>query len=572
LKEVLKAMKNISIRHVVLIELLVIVATLVWRVNEVRYNVGVYDTLINTNFAGTIFLILASSVLFSYTVLKRSSRGALLLFFTLYLLLGFLSPYIANFPYYFHRDVYLHLPYSLAIAERGHIPLYADRWDISSFPGAFVFYSILMEIMGLSSISIISVLTAIIYVIMLVSIVMFFISISLKTWRMNEGLALMIMVQLLPFITRYAPRPEFPFRFHLAFLQSLLYLALFTVLMKNGTKYIGSAVCLALVYTSIVFTHPFFSLYILLASLFYVVGLLVLTPFKMVYEKARSITVVSLIITTITIIFLIHISYVVANPLLRQTYSLVFNSEQLPKFFESSSPVTITSTSIMVQIFATAVRILWRVTVIIAVFYMAVLVLLTLIRGRAPVLGVSLGVAAAIVSIPLVVSFLWWERSLVFVGIALVIAEYESFHLLLGKGLSKRLSTVLSKILPVIVLLSIVTSSLITWEGPRFVNEWHGEENILFLDTVAHSVTSPYIYIGVFSNIEFTYHQIAGNVTASSRSIFDPLHNAFYVNPCNAFYPYALSQKDPDYRSLSVNELAGCRSVIWNSGDSYIFW
>jgi len=563
-------MKNISIRHVVLIELLVIVATLVWRVNEVRYNVGVYDTLINTNFAGTIFLILASSVLFSYTVLKRSSRGALLLFFTLYLLLGFLSPYIANFPYYFHRDVYLHLPYSLAIAERGHIPLYADRWDISSFPGAFVFYSILMEIVGLSSISIISVLTAIIYVIMLVSIVMFFISISLKTWGMNEGFALMIMVQLLPFITRYAPRPEFPFRSHLAFLQSLLYLALFTVLMKNGIKYIGSVVCLALVYTSIVFTHPFFSLYILLASLFYVVGLLVLTLFKIVHEKARSITVVSLIITTI--IFLIHISYVTAIPLLRQTYSLVFNSEQLPKFFESSSPVTITSPSIMVQIFATAVRILWRITVIIAVFYMAVLVLLSLIRGRVPVLGVSLGVAAAIVSIPLIISFLWWERSLVFVGIALVTAEYESFHLLLGKGLSKRLSTVLSKILPVIVLLSIATSSLITWEGPRFVNEWHGVENILFLDTIAHRVTSPYIYIGVFSNIEFTYYRIAGNITASSRSIFDPMHHAFYVDPCNAFYPYAFSQKDPDYRSLSVNELAGCRSIIWNSGVSYIFW
>jgi hypothetical protein len=564
-------MNGVNIRHTVLMELLLIVAILVWRVNEVKYNVGVYDTLINTNFAGTIFLILASSVLFSYTVLKRSSRGSLLLFFTLYLLLGFLSPYIANFPYYFHRDAYLHLPYSLAIAERGHIPLYADRWDVSSFPGAFVFYSIFMEIMGHSSISIVSTLTAIIYIIMLVSIIVFFISISLKTWRMNEGFALMIMVQLLPFITRYAPRPEFPFRFHLAFLQSLLYLALFTVLMKNdGTKYIGSAVCLALVYTSIVFTHPFFSLYILLASLFYVVGLLVLTLFKMVYEKARSITVVSLIITTIT--FLIHVSYVTAIPLLRQTYSLVFNSEQLPKFFESSFPVTITSPSIMVQIFATAVRILWRVTVIIAVFYMAVLVLLTLVRGRAPVLGVSLGVAAAIVSIPLVVGILWWERSLVFVGIALVIAEYESFHLLLRKGLSKRLSTVLSKILSVIVLLSTVTSPLITWEGPRFVNEWHGVENILFLDTIANSVTSPYIYIGVFSNIEFTYHRIAGNLTASSRSIFDPLHHAFYVNPCNAFYPYALSQKDPDYRSLSVNELAGCRSIIWNSGDSHIFW
>jgi hypothetical protein len=562
-------MKDINISHVILIELLVIVAMLVWNVDEVRYNVGVYDTLINTNFAGTLSLILASSVLFSYIVLKRPSRGVLLLFFTLYLLLNFLSPYIANFPYYFHRDVYLHLSYSQAIVRTGHIPFYADRWDISSFPGAFVFYSILMEMMGLNSISVIGVLMAVGYVIMLVSIIISFMSFSLKTWRINEGLALMIMVQLLPFITRYAPRPEYPFRFHFAFLQSLLYLALFIVLIKNNDKRVSTAVCLALIYLSIVFTHPFFSLYILLALLFYVVGLHVLARFNMTNDKARSIATLSLI--SVMIIFLIHVSYVAANPLLRQTYNLILNIEQIPKFFESSTPIIITAQSTMVQIFATVVRLLWRAIVLIAVFYTIILILVALTRRRMPVLGMSLGVAAIAVSIPLIVSFLWWERSLVFIGIALVIAGYESFHLLLEKGLSRRLFTILSKTLSVIALLSIVTSSLITWEGPRFANEWHGVENILFLDTIAHSITSPYIYIGVYSNIEFTYYRIAGNVTASNRSIFDPLYHVFYLNPCDASYPYALSQKDPDYGFINIKELAVCRNIVWSSGVSYIF-
>lgn len=562
-------MKGINISHVILIELLVIVATLVWNVDEVRYNVGVYDTLINTNFAGTLSLILVSSVLFSYIVLKRPSGGVLPLFFTLYLLLSFLSPYIANFPYYFHRDVYLHLPYSQAIVRTGHIPFYADRWDISSFPGAFVFYSILMEMMGLNSISVIGVLMVVGYVIMLVSIIISFMSFSLKTWHINEGLALMIMVQLLPFITRYAPRPEYPFRFHFAFLQSLLYLALFIVLIKNNDKRVSTAVCLALIYLSIVFTHSFFSLYILLALLFYVVGLHVLARFNMMNDKARSIATLSLI--SVMIIFLIHVSYVAANPLLRQTYNLIFNIEQIPKFFESSTPIIITAQSTMVQIFATVVRLLWRATVLIAVFYTIVLILAVLTRRRMPVLGVSLGVAAIAVSIPLIVSFLWWERSLVFIGIALVITGYESFHILLEKGLSRRLFTILSKTLSVIALLSIVTSSLITWEGPRFANEWHGVENMLFLDTIAHSVTSPYIYIGVYSNIEFTYYRIAGNVTASNRSIFDPLYHAFYLNPYDASYPYALSQKDPDYGFISIKELAVYRNIVWSSGVSYIF-
>ena len=569
MKEVLRDLKDINIKHIILIELLLIVAILVWRVTEVRYNVGVYDALINTNLIGTLLLILASSVLFSYIVLKRLSGGVLLLFFTLYLLLGFLSPYIANFLYYFHRDVYLHLPYSQAIVRTGHISLYAGRWDISSFPGAFVFYSILMEIMGLNSINIAGVFMAVSYIIMFVSIMMFFTSFSLKTWRINEGLVLMITVQLLPFITRYAPRPDFPFRFHFAFLLSLLYLALFIVLIKNNDKRVSTAVYLAIIYLSIVFTHPFFSLYILLALLFYVVGLHVLARFNMVNDKARSIATLSLIL--VVIIFLIHVSYVVANPLLRQTYSLVFSIEEIPKFFESSTPIIITAQSIMVQIFATVVRLLWRATVLIAVFYTIVLILAVLTRRRMPVLGVSLGVAAIAVSIPLIISFLWWERSLVFVGIALVIAEYESFHFLLEKGLSRRLFTILSKTLSVIALLSIVTSPLIVWESPKLVDEWHGVENTLFLDTIAHSISSPYTYIGVASNIEFTYYLVVDNVTTSNKNIFDPLYHAFYLNPCDASYPYALSQKDPDYGFISIKELAVCRNIVWSSGVSYIF-
>jgi hypothetical protein len=569
LKEVLRDLKDINIKHIILIELLLIVAILVWRVTEVRYNVGVYDALINTNLIGTLLLILASSVLFSYIVLKRLSGGVLLLFFTLYLLLGFLSPYIANFLYYFHRDVYSHLPYSQAIVRTGHISLYADRWDISSFPGAFVFYSILMEIMGLNSINIAGVFMAVSYIIMLVSIMMFFTSFSLKTWRINEGLVLMITVQLLPFIARYAPRPDFPFRFHFAFLLSLLYLALFIVLIKNNDTRVSTAVYLAIIYLSMVFTHPFFSLYIFLTLLFYVVGLHVSARFNMVNDKARSIATLSLIL--VVIIFLIHVSYVVANPLLRQTYSLVFSIEEIPKFFESSTPIIITAQSIMVQIFATVVRLLWRATVLIAVFYAMVLILAVLTRRRMPVLGVSLGVAAIAVSIPLIISFLWWERSLVFVGIALVIAEYESFHFLLEKGLSRRLFTILSKTLSVIALLSIVTSPLIVWESPKLVDEWHGVENTLFLDTIAHRISSPYTYIGVASNIEFTYYLVVDNVTTSNKNIFDPLYHAFYLNPCDASYPYALSQKDPDYGFISIKELAVCRNIVWSSGVSYIF-
>jgi hypothetical protein len=561
-------MNGINIRHMVLMELLLIVANLVWRINEVKYNVGVYDTLINTHFAGTIFLILASSVLFTYTVLKRSSRGTLLLFFTLYLLLGFLSPYIANFPYYFHRDVYLHLPYSLEIVRTGHIPLYADRWDVSSFPGSFVFYSILMEITGIDSINVIGVFMAIIYIIVLASIIMLFASFSLKTWRINEDFTLMIALQLLPFLARYSPRPEFPFRFHLIFLQSLLYLALFVALVKNSTTRISTVICLALVYASIVLGHPYFSLYICVASLSYMAVSHILTRFN-VTNKARSIAMLSLI--SVVIIFLIHLSYVTAIPLLRRAYSLMFRSEELPKFYESSIPISITSQSVIVQSLAMIIRLLWRATVLIIIFYVIILILLILTRKKIPVLGVSLGIASIVISVPLIVSLLWWDRFLIFVGMALVVAEHETLYTLLGKGLSKSLLTTLTRILRVIAVLSIVISPLITWEGPRFSNEWHGMENAAFLETVAYSISSSYTYIGVYSNIEFTYYKVGGNVTISTKSIFNPLSRFFYENLCNTSYPYAFSLKDPDYMFLNVEELIACRSIVWNSGASYIF-
>jgi hypothetical protein len=565
----LKAMKGINIGHVILIELLLIVAIFAWIVTEVRYDVGNYDILINTNFIGALVLVLASSVSLLYAILKRLGRGILLLFFTLYLLLGFLSPYIANFPYYFHRDVYLHLPYSLVIARTGHIPLYADRWDVSSFPGTFMFYSILMEITGIDSINVIGVFMAINYVIILASIVMFFVSFSHKTWHINEDHALMIMISLLPFIARYAPRPSFPFRFHLAYLQLLLYIPFFIALVKNSITRISTVVCLVLIYVSMVFAHPFFSLYILIASLLYMVVLHILARFNITISRAR--TIITLLLTSIIIIFLIHLSYVAAIPLLRQTYSLIFKSEEIPRFFETSIPINIESQSIFVQLFTIIIRFLWRATVLITISYVMALILMVLTRKSIPVLGASFGVAAIVISIPLIVSFLWWERSLTFIGITLVIVQYEALHILLEKGLSKSLFNILPRILLVITILSIVTSSLIIWESPRFSDDWHGMENTLFLETIARSISSPYTYIGVYSNIEFTYYKVIANVTTSNKNIFDPLSHIFYENLCSTSYPYALSQKDPDYRFLSVKELADCRSIVWSSGISYIF-
>jgi len=557
-------MKNINMKHVILIEILFAISIFIWRVAEVKYDAGVYDTLINTNFVGALLLTFVTSALLIYSALKQFDETVAILFLASYLTLGFLAPYIANFPYYFHRDVYLHLPYSLVVARTGHIPLYADRWDISSFPEAFVFYSILMEITGIRSASIIGILMAVNYVVMLVIFIAFLVSFFTKAWHINEYYAIMIVVQLLPFITRYAPRPEFPFRFHLAFLQSLLYLALFIDLARKFDTKLNTIICLALIYTSIVFTHPFFSLFIFIASILYLAYL------KNVTNNRVRLTI-TLSLVSVVIIFLIHVLYVVAVPLLRQTYSLIFKSEYMPKFLESSYPINIASPNILVQLLATTIRFLWRVTIFMITLYTLMLILLTFAQKRMPVLGISLGVAGIAISIPLIVSFLWWERSFIFVGVALIVAECEALYILFEKGLIKRLFVILLRILLIITLLSIIVSALITWEGPRFLNEWHGVENEVFLKFIVYKISSPSIHLGVYSNIEFTYYKILGNATVSNSGAFDPLNHVFYYDLCNAPYLYAVSQKDPDYKFLNVGELIVCRSMVWSSGTSYIF-
>jgi len=563
-------MKSINVRHIILMEVLLIASIFVWKVTEVRYDVGVYDVLVNTNFIGTILLILISSISFLYAVLRRLSRGILLFFLTFYMFLGFLAPYIANIPYYFHRDVYLHLPYSLAIVRTGRIPLYADRWDVLSFPGAFVLYSIFMEVTGIDSIDVIGIFMAVNYVIIFAVIMIFFIGFSHRTWRINEDHALMIAISLLSFIARYAPRPAFPFRFHFAYLQSLLYTALFIALVENSVTRVRSvAVCLALIYLSITFTHPFFSLYILIASLLYMVVSFMLTRLYILFRRDK--TIVALLLASIIIIFLIHVSYVVAIPLLRQAYSLVFKFEAIPRFFETSIPVNIKSQDIFAQLLATIMRFLWRAIVLITISYAMVLILMNLTRKSVPVLGISFGATAIAISTPLIISFLWWERSLTIIGMASVIALYEALRILLEKGLSKRLSNILARILLIIAALSIVISPLTTWERPIFSDNWHGMENTLFLKTIAQRIPSPYIYIGVHSDIEFTYHKVMSSETTSSKNVFDLLRQIFYENPCDMSYPYAVSQRDPDYGFLNIKELTSCRGIVWNSGVSYVF-
>lgn len=114
-----------KLKHVLLFEALVVSSVILWRINFVRYDLGNYDTMLSSNLDGTLLPVISSALLLILLVLTLSRHKTLTLIplaITSYLAIGFAGPFIANFPNFIHRDIYLHLPYSMQILDTGRIP------------------------------------------------------------------------------------------------------------------------------------------------------------------------------------------------------------------------------------------------------------------------------------------------------------------------------------------------------------------------------------------------------------------------------------------------------------------
>jgi len=110
---------------------------------------------------------------------------------------------------------------------------------------------------------------------------------------------------------------------------------------------------------------------------------------------------------------------------------------QIPNFVEQTLPVYIQAPSPILEYLAVVERYMWRAVVLGIAIFTLINTLIDITRRNAVALTIALPLifTATTLSIPLIYSFLWWERSISILGLAIF---FSTLVLLSG-------STIISK-------------------------------------------------------------------------------------------------------------------------------
>jgi len=144
-------------------------------------------------------------------------------------------------------------------------------------------------------------------------VILYYLAVQMETSQIPS---IYIVFLLLPFISRFAPAPSFPHRYQLAFILSVALIGvLLSRLNRMEQRYRESVITMTLILATIVFTHPYFSTYIVLALLVYGVELLI----TMAKNTLSSRSWIIIMFISIAVIYAIHIVYIADPIMLRET-------------------------------------------------------------------------------------------------------------------------------------------------------------------------------------------------------------------------------------------------------------
>ncbi|MEM3449415.1 MAG: hypothetical protein QXP38_11170 [Nitrososphaerota archaeon] len=115
-----------------------------FKLESIQYNIGNFDVLLLSQqpLISIVLMGITCVILVILSLSGRFSSKIIFSYYIVYIYVTFMGPYIANPPYYIHRDVFLHIPYSLIISGSGHLSASPDRLDVISYPGSFILYAI----------------------------------------------------------------------------------------------------------------------------------------------------------------------------------------------------------------------------------------------------------------------------------------------------------------------------------------------------------------------------------------------------------------------------------------------
>jgi len=547
---------------------IVVASSFLWFITKVDYSyMGSFDILLFTNFRVvpvlliSIFIILMSLVL-QLRIHNRGNDISVLstIALIIYVLLLYCMPFAVNAPYILHRDVYLHNSYSAIIVKSGRIPIDESRWDVYSFPGAFLFYAIHMVVAGLDFYS--SGLAMTVIWPLLFAILLLFATRRLRSPDTCRGFSLLLALLLIPYaLARYAPAPSFFHRYHLAFSLTLMWLTLFLGL--NGRPRKEDFALLYLLYFAIVFTHPYFSIFIAVFLLVYVFVSIAIE------KQARMIWIP---LATIIAGLIVHMAYLASPRMIVEAYTTIIRPKlQFSEFVEQSLPVVIRAPAQILEYLAVVERNIWRIVIVGLAMLVSIDVLTGIIRLRTEVLTKALPLmfSAATLSLPLVYSFLWWERSISILGLviflsALVLSSSRS-------TLTSR-SKIFRTLLSVLILVGVIIVPLNMYEHSILESLWRSPSEDEALQFASSNMAFIKVYVSGNTGVVLTFYRLFVNPFLNACTIFDPIRGRLMVDPKTLDSPYIFSLVSPDYNFIA-GEMAGLlntKSLIFVNGLYYI--
>ncbi|MEM4489255.1 MAG: hypothetical protein QXK88_10780, partial [Desulfurococcaceae archaeon] len=261
-----------------------------FKLESIQYNVGNFDVLLLSQhpFISIVLMGFMCAILIVLSLSRRVSFKMIFPYYIAYLYVTFMGPYIANPPYYIHRDVFLHIPYSLIMTESGHLPAPSDRLDVISYPNSFILYAIYSLFTDISDPRQLGLAMALLYPIIMYTSLLVFARVMLGGLNDVVGAdtarkSIVLVTLVLPFISRFAPAPGFPHRYHLAFVGTALLLYVVIRLVEANLPAYQGIICAALLFSFLVFTHPHFSFFTTTAIATY----FVLTTWRRSIEHRR---------------------------------------------------------------------------------------------------------------------------------------------------------------------------------------------------------------------------------------------------------------------------------------------
>lgn len=517
-----------------------VISVLLWVFNDVTYSIMSFDAFVFSEYRVVIVYIISSLVL--VISILRFSKGYTKLTVPLltYIISLYVAPFVANSPYLIHRDVYLHNSYSLLIVESGRIPIDENRWDVYSFPGAFLFYAIFMVTTNINFYFSGLILT-IIWPLLFATLPLLALQ-RLKNSNMHpKTLLLSISMILIPYaLASYAPTPSFFHRYHFAFFLTAIWLFLF--LRQNNRPQREDFVALHLLYFAIVFTHPYFSIFIALFLLVHIFMFTIVGKLK----KTITAPLISVVIGLAS-----HMIYLASPRLVIEAYTLVVirPNIQISNFVEQTLPVYIQVPSPILEYLAVAERYIWRAVVLGIAILTLINTLIDTTRRNVVALTIALPLifTATTLSIPLIYSFLWWERSISILGLAVF---FSMLVLLSG-------STVISKnkyfknLLLILILAGIIFTPLNKYERSLLESTWRSPAESEALQFLSSNTAQNKIYAGYGTGVILTFYRLFVNTQLNVITIYDDIKGYLKIDPKTLNSLYIFSLTDPDYRYIS---------------------